>query len=450
MQQAPASVGGFAGGSNNAPRSSTNLNNLPPGWDVRRDQNNRTYFINHNSRSTTWTDPRPLPTGWEVRVDASSNRPYFIDHVNKKTCWVDPRPGIVFPEDIQRPTLTPVEIAEQGRTMQRRARGASQLMPDDELETEPTYTTPPGAVDVWYDNKIRSICVGKVGSRDLSDCTRIPANHITTIRLGKLTCAFNNSANGNNCFTFVTSDANAFYFETLTAETRGQFVEALRTINPNIEVVTRSRFTGATAGSGAPGTPATRNSAQRGTGAAAGNVVAGAGALSLAPPMPARPSAGSSTNASPRGSTGNVDALTTMVLNTSVTGDAKETDKVMYDRGDVYYEVLRLAVIDNLVSPDEEHMLHKLRQEWNISDEKHSEYLKKLGIEDSDYAEMHKDPMQLLKKCVFCLDEIADHVVVPCFHVCLCESDHAVHYKDKPNTTCPVCRDPIQSIHKLF
>lgn len=30
---------------------------LPPGWEERKDGKGRTYFVNHNSRNTTWTRP---------------------------------------------------------------------------------------------------------------------------------------------------------------------------------------------------------------------------------------------------------------------------------------------------------------------------------------------------------------------------------------------------------
>lgn len=30
---------------------------LPPGWEERKDGKGRTYYVNHNSRTTTWTRP---------------------------------------------------------------------------------------------------------------------------------------------------------------------------------------------------------------------------------------------------------------------------------------------------------------------------------------------------------------------------------------------------------
>ncbi|XP_035246187.1 E3 ubiquitin-protein ligase NEDD4-like isoform X2 [Anguilla anguilla] len=87
---------------------------LPPGWEMRIAPNGRPFFIDHNSRTTTWEDPRlkypvhmrtkaslepgdlgPLPNlleepGWEERVHADG-RTFYIDHNTKNTQWEDPR-----------------------------------------------------------------------------------------------------------------------------------------------------------------------------------------------------------------------------------------------------------------------------------------------------------------------------------------------------------------------
>uniref|UniRef100_A0A8C3CPZ7 E3 ubiquitin-protein ligase n=1 Tax=Cairina moschata TaxID=8855 RepID=A0A8C3CPZ7_CAIMO len=88
---------------------------LPPGWEERQDEKGRSYYIDHNSRTTTWIkpvvqeDPRlkipahlrrktsldpvdlgPLPPGWEERTH-TDGRVFFINHNTKKTQWEDPR-----------------------------------------------------------------------------------------------------------------------------------------------------------------------------------------------------------------------------------------------------------------------------------------------------------------------------------------------------------------------
>jgi E3 ubiquitin-protein ligase NEDD4 len=89
---------------------------LPSGWEQRNTPEGRPYFVDHNTRTTTWVDPRrqqilrimgpngnnmtvqpqsvtqlgPLPSGWEMRL-TSTARVYFVDHNTKTTTWDDPR-----------------------------------------------------------------------------------------------------------------------------------------------------------------------------------------------------------------------------------------------------------------------------------------------------------------------------------------------------------------------
>ncbi|XP_018594927.2 NEDD4-like E3 ubiquitin-protein ligase WWP2 isoform X2 [Scleropages formosus] len=75
------------------------LGPLPSGWEKRQD-NGRVYFVNHNTRTTQWEDPRtqgmiqepPLPPGWEMKYTAEGVR-YFVDHNSRTTTFKDPRPG---------------------------------------------------------------------------------------------------------------------------------------------------------------------------------------------------------------------------------------------------------------------------------------------------------------------------------------------------------------------
>lgn len=62
---------------------------LPPGWEVRFDQYNRKYYVDHNTRSTTWERPQPLPPGWEMRRD-NRGRVYYVDHNTRTTTWQRP------------------------------------------------------------------------------------------------------------------------------------------------------------------------------------------------------------------------------------------------------------------------------------------------------------------------------------------------------------------------
>uniref|UniRef100_A0A7N6AWZ0 E3 ubiquitin-protein ligase n=1 Tax=Anabas testudineus TaxID=64144 RepID=A0A7N6AWZ0_ANATE len=71
-----------------------------PLWYEKRQDNGRVYFVNHNTRTTQWDDPRtqgmikehPLPPGWEMKYTPEGVR-YFVDHNSRTTTFKDPRPG---------------------------------------------------------------------------------------------------------------------------------------------------------------------------------------------------------------------------------------------------------------------------------------------------------------------------------------------------------------------
>ncbi|KAJ9654822.1 hypothetical protein H2198_006177 [Neophaeococcomyces mojaviensis] len=88
---------------NGAGNGQTSEENLPAGWEKKEAKNGRSYFINHNDRSTTWDDPRlnnakcpdhlsstPLPGGWEVKT-GKNGRTYFVNNNDRSTTWNDPR-----------------------------------------------------------------------------------------------------------------------------------------------------------------------------------------------------------------------------------------------------------------------------------------------------------------------------------------------------------------------
>ncbi|XP_076247280.1 suppressor of deltex [Calliopsis andreniformis] len=62
---------------------------LPPGWEMRYDTYGRRYYVDHNTRSTSWERPQPVPPGWEVRRDPRG-RIYYVDHNTRSTTWQRP------------------------------------------------------------------------------------------------------------------------------------------------------------------------------------------------------------------------------------------------------------------------------------------------------------------------------------------------------------------------
>ncbi|XP_038147937.1 NEDD4-like E3 ubiquitin-protein ligase WWP1, partial [Cyprinodon tularosa] len=118
----------------NAPASDP----LPPGWEQRKDPHGRTYYVDHNTRTTTWERPQPLPTGWERRVD-DRGRIYYVDHNTRTTTW-------------QRPTMESVRNFEQWQSQRSQLQGAMHQFNQRYLysasmmsaENDPLGPLPPG------------------------------------------------------------------------------------------------------------------------------------------------------------------------------------------------------------------------------------------------------------------------------------------------------------------
>jgi Family of unknown function (DUF6535)/WW domain len=68
---------------------------LPPGWELQQTSDGRIYYVDFNTRSTTWTPPSinptndDLPPGWGVR-QTPDGRTYYIDHNMQRTTWTRP------------------------------------------------------------------------------------------------------------------------------------------------------------------------------------------------------------------------------------------------------------------------------------------------------------------------------------------------------------------------
>uniref|UniRef100_M3YHB2 E3 ubiquitin-protein ligase n=1 Tax=Mustela putorius furo TaxID=9669 RepID=M3YHB2_MUSPF len=117
---------------------STNTETLPSGWEQRKDPHGRTYYVDHNTRTTTWERPQPLPPGWERRVD-DRGRVYYVDHNTRTTTW-------------QRPTMESVRNFEQWQSQRNQLQGAMQQFNQRYLysasmlaaENDPYGPLPPG------------------------------------------------------------------------------------------------------------------------------------------------------------------------------------------------------------------------------------------------------------------------------------------------------------------
>jgi hypothetical protein len=67
---------------------------LPSGWETRKTTTGRIYYVNHNTKTTSWIKPSvtgggSLPSGWEARKSAEG-RVYYVDHNTETTSWIKP------------------------------------------------------------------------------------------------------------------------------------------------------------------------------------------------------------------------------------------------------------------------------------------------------------------------------------------------------------------------
>jgi len=225
----------------------TNKNGLPPFWDARVDKSGRIYFVNHQTKTTQWGDPRPLPEGWQMKYDERMKRHYYINHVAKSTTWDDPRQPL---------------------------------------------------------NLKREDAVVGHGPRKMEVKADIIADHSKQI------------------------------------------------------------------------------------------------------------------------STGNSD----------------------HDR-EWYKDVLRMALMDKTLQPEEEQLLAAVRKKLNINDAVHEQALREVGWTVDEFKHIRKDNQESNRECVICLDASANMVLMDCMHICLCEDCSKTFDKTK---TCPKCRSTVREIRKTF
>uniref|UniRef100_A0A667Y529 Membrane-associated guanylate kinase, WW and PDZ domain-containing protein 1 n=1 Tax=Myripristis murdjan TaxID=586833 RepID=A0A667Y529_9TELE len=80
------------------------LGPLPENWEMAYTESGEVYFIDHNTKTTSWIDPRcldkpqkpleeceddELPAGWE-KIDDPVYGVYYVDHINRKTQYENP------------------------------------------------------------------------------------------------------------------------------------------------------------------------------------------------------------------------------------------------------------------------------------------------------------------------------------------------------------------------
>ncbi|KAL4660309.1 membrane-associated guanylate kinase, WW and PDZ domain-containing protein 2-like [Arapaima gigas] len=85
------------------PKENDDLGPLPENWEMAYTEKGEVYFIDHNTKTTSWLDPRlakkakppeeckedELPYGWE-KIDDPIYGSYYVDHINRRTQFENP------------------------------------------------------------------------------------------------------------------------------------------------------------------------------------------------------------------------------------------------------------------------------------------------------------------------------------------------------------------------
>uniref|UniRef100_A0A7N9ASL8 Membrane-associated guanylate kinase, WW and PDZ domain-containing protein 2 n=1 Tax=Mastacembelus armatus TaxID=205130 RepID=A0A7N9ASL8_9TELE len=117
------------------------LGPLPDNWEMAYTEKGEVYFIDHNTKTTSWLDPRlakkakppeecredELPYGWE-KIDDPIYGSYYVDHINRRT-------------QFENPVLEAKRRLEQQRQMQ--SQGLSALPLPTIYREKPMFTRDP-------------------------------------------------------------------------------------------------------------------------------------------------------------------------------------------------------------------------------------------------------------------------------------------------------------------
>ncbi|XP_068168246.1 membrane-associated guanylate kinase, WW and PDZ domain-containing protein 2-like isoform X3 [Antennarius striatus] len=117
------------------------LGPLPDNWEMAYTEKGEVYFIDHNTKTTSWLDPRlakkakppeecredELPYGWE-KIDDPIYGSYYVDHINRRT-------------QFENPVLEAKRRLEQQRQMQ--SQGLSTLPLPTIYREKPLFTRDP-------------------------------------------------------------------------------------------------------------------------------------------------------------------------------------------------------------------------------------------------------------------------------------------------------------------
>jgi hypothetical protein len=342
------------------------------GWECKTDPTGRQYFIDHINKRTHWDDPRPLPPGWELRK-TGNGRVYYVDHTSKGTSWVDPRPplgaaGMQQPQQSQQsqPSYGLPHVSAPAGAAPQAPQASNAIDRDAKLaETGAIFTKYPfgGGAPAK-----RSIFVLNLRRPDIA-CVywcevgkwRQDANRSLNVReitnLVKGTASFRRAASSqigssavSSCFSIVTP-SRTLDLQAPNADICDAWLRALGSAAPS---ASRQH---APSSNGYPGASASQSSQQSPVQAA----------LQVARPVTQRLSA-------PVPTIGRVSAPSIPTRKADKIGETESKEEAeKLEKREWYKDVLRVALIDRNISPEEQEAIRAVQRKLGLSESDHEE-----------------------------------------------------------------------------
>lgn len=113
-----------------------------------------------------------------------------------------------------------------------------------------------------------------------------------------------------------------------------------------------------------------------------------------------------------------------------------------------YKEFLRGVIADEAVSSASLEAMHKYMVELKISEGDHLQALKELGFTRESFDIMKKFGGK--ERCIVCLEQPKNIVVIPCMHLCLCEVCAENTIKKNKSPKCPMCQKKLEKTMPIF
>jgi Zinc finger, C3HC4 type (RING finger)/UBA-like domain len=119
-------------------------------------------------------------------------------------------------------------------------------------------------------------------------------------------------------------------------------------------------------------------------------------------------------------------------------------------RLNLYAAFVRGITAGESISLNAFEQLKEYRKQRNITDAEHAKALDSIGMKTTQFDGLKRFEMKEKadNECVVCLDNVKDHVMFDCMHLCVCE-DCAVDF-NRPGSKCPMCSKKVRQVARIY